>query len=396
MLMNNGSEHSTTYRRLSGSTPSPVLRRSKSVRASFRMLGARWKSSSSGGGGGATKIDSGNSKATKETSNATSGTAATATITNSTSKDVVSERFGKDFNRIVKKPMTGSTERLPSTSQQLSQPILLATKSKSKLFHAFHAKENVNEKLPFHCEIPKNVAPKAAALLQIPVRLSPTTHHNQIYNHPQHQHRYQHRHQIHHPHIHHQQEQQQQQILSQDYKRYDLIKTNGNFNMNLDRNKCDLIANSKQFELLKSLSTNIDAEHPAQNNYRDFFKPATIRRTPYWTNNPPTMMHSKISLEFRCVVFTIRSSFIIFKKNTCQSVGCFAFYINLFVGKIHNSSVSYSYSSEVYENCTQNTMIDEFRRWQFPAWTFKKFTQLKNCLLWLDGKTNCAVQVQSQ
>lgn len=274
---NNESEHLTSHRCLSESISSPLLRRSKSVRASFRMLGARWKSSSSGANltnGGLTKIDDANK----------------STATNIVSKGVVSERFGKDFNRNVKKPTIDIAEHLPSQNVQLAQPPLLSMKNKSKLFHAFHAKENVNQKQPFQCEIPRNVAPKAAALLQIPTHTSPgqssSVQHNHRSNQPHHD--------LNCPHHLQHQRQQQQYHSKGDYKRHDIIRNNENFQMTLDRNKCGLITNSKQFELLKTLSSNNNDEgNQGQNNYRDFFKPATIRRTPYWTNNQP-MMHSKI------------------------------------------------------------------------------------------------------
>lgn len=283
--MNNENDH----RRLLDSTPSPILRRSKSVRASFRMLGSRWKSSSSSssssnnGGGGGSKIDS------------TTGPVQKHAIT---SKDAVSERFGKDFNRNVKQPMTDPSDRLQSmippttttttssSSSSLPQSIL-PIKTKTKFFHAF-AKENVNER-HIQYEIPKNVAPKAAALLQIPVL---------PHRHPQQQHQQPMNGNIE-PNIQysHQHHRYQHQELR---KKHDLIKMDGKFNMHLDRNSCDLIANSNQFALLKSLSENSDAP-----NSQDIHKAATIRRTPYWPNSQPL----KYSKNFGLFLLFLHSHF---------------------------------------------------------------------------------------
>lgn len=274
MLMNNENEHS--YRRLPDSTPSPNLRRSKSVRASFRMLGSRWKSASNGG---TSKIDSATGPLQKH---------------GGTVKDAVSERFGKDFNRNVKQPMTEPADRYQSmvpssmattattattaTSSSLPQTIL-AVKTKTKFFHAF-AKENVNER-HHQYEIPKNVAPKAAALLQIPVlpyHQQPIETNNQYSHH----HQQRHRHEL--------------------KKKHDLIKMDGKFNVNLDRNSCDLIANSNQFALLKSLSENIE-NCDTQSNSQDMFKAATIRRTPYWPNNQPLKYSKKFGGAFLTLIF---------------------------------------------------------------------------------------------
>lgn len=253
--MNN--ENDNSYRRLPDSTPSPNLRRSKSVRASFRMLGSRWKSASSNGNSNS-KIDSTTGPLQKP-SHAT--------------KDVLSERFGKDFNRNVKQPMTDPSDRLQSmmppaststmTTSSASLPqSILPIKTKTKFFHAF-AKENVSER-HIKYEIPKNVAPKAAALLQIPVvqQQRNSSQYSQY-------HQYRHQHEL--------------------KKKHDLIKMDGKFNVHLDRNSCDLIANSNQFALLKSLD-----DGDIQNS-QDMFKAATIRRTPYWPNNQP-LKYSKNSV----------------------------------------------------------------------------------------------------
>lgn len=313
MLMNNENDHFTTYRRLSDSTPSPILRRSKSVRASFRMLGSRWKSSSS--------------------SKAANAAGATGSIPKniSTSRDAVSERFGKDFNRNVKQPMTVPTDRLlsmatpsstatsmstsASTSSSSSKPLpsVPLKAAKTKFFHAF-AKENVSER-HIQYEIPKNVAPKAAALLQIPVLHSSEQqkHHHHLQQQQQQQQykmnfniqQCQYAHQRHHPQpLPHQYHHQHPQMRKP--KKHDLIKIDGNFNVHLDRSTCDLIANSNKFALLKSLSENMEKNHTYQS--QDMFKPATVRRAPYWLNNRP-LKYSK-NLVVVVVVFLRFSSVI--------------------------------------------------------------------------------------
>lgn len=268
--MNNENDHSTSYRRLPDSTPSPILRRTKSVRASFRMLGSRWKSSSNSGN---SKIDNTIGQSQKHT--------------NATTKDTVSERFGKDFNRNVKQPMNDQCDRMPSSmlppssstipstttttsisSSSLLPQSILPIKTKTKFFHAF-AKENVNER-HIQYEIPKNVAPKAAALLQIPM----IPHRQQQQHQPMNGNYIESNDQYSH-----QRERHQHQELK---KKHDLIKMDGKFNVRLDRNSCDLIANSNQFAMLKSLSENNGAQ-----NTQDMFKAATIRRAPYWPSNQP-------------------------------------------------------------------------------------------------------------
>lgn len=304
MLMNNESDHLTAYRRLSDSTPSPILRRSKSVRASFRMLGSRWKTSSSSG----SKVDNGAAVAGSMLKNVSS------------TRDVVSERFGKDFNRNVKQPMTMPAERVvtatslsssssssassSSTSSSMPLPSLPLKAAKTKFFHAF-AKENVSER-HIQYEIPKNVAPKAAALLQIPVLPSQQQSYKMSL-HAQQQYAYQ-RHQPHpHPHHHY-----HHQHPKQKPKKHDLIKIDGNFGVHLDRNTCDLIANSNQFALLNSLTEKKEKIHTAH-HIQDIFKPATVRRAPYWLNNRP-LKYSKTFVLFTfilspsCIRFTCFSS----------------------------------------------------------------------------------------
>lgn len=214
------------------------------------MFSSRWKS----GNGGNVKIDSGINSGQKQSS-----------------KDAGLVRFGKDFNRNVRQPSTDPSDRLKATAlpksasasvPQPNPPI----KTKPKFFHAF-AKENVVER-HIKFEIPKHVAPKAAALLQIPVLAhQPTIGHSGISK----QHSY-HRHEL---------------------RKHDLIEAK--FNVHLDRNSCDLIANSNQFALLqKSLSQNmatIDAP-----SGQDPFKPATIRRAPYWPTNQPGKYSKNLSI----------------------------------------------------------------------------------------------------
>lgn len=267
--MNNETIQSPSHRRLpdSSATPSPVLRRTKSVRASFRMLGSRWKSNGS-------STSSTNASSKMENDNGNNRTTNGTTNNKYLSRDTVSERFGKDFNRNLKKSINDMVERLPTSSATTSilpQSILPAVKNKTKFFHAF-AKENVNERHIVRYEIPKNIAPKAAALLQIPV---PGRNRNAHQLHQQQQ----------------QYSQQTQKLIQHnEHKRHDLIKANENFNVQLDRNSRDLIANSNQFALFKSLSE--EAEASAKHNYREQFQPATIRRTPYWPSNQP-IKHSK-------------------------------------------------------------------------------------------------------
>lgn len=283
MLMNNETIQSPSYRRLpdSSATPSPVLRRTKSVRASFRMLGARWKSNGN-------SSSSTNALSKMENNNGTNGTTNNKYLAKDT-VSTVSERFGKDFNRNLKKSINDMVERLPTTSATTSilpQSIIPAMKNKTKFFHAF-AKENVNRRHIHRYEIPKNVAPKAATLLHIPV-LNRNSNADQL----------------------HQQQQQNIQqantlIQHNEHRRHDLIKANENFNVQLDRNSRDLIANSKQFALFKSLSD--EAEASAKHNYRETFQLATIRRTPYWPSNQP-IKHSK---KFVCLDANIFGMFFV-------------------------------------------------------------------------------------
>lgn len=121
----------TQYRRLSGSNVSPGLRRSKSVRASFRILGARWK-----------PTHNKNEVLIKK---------------DRTNKDVVLERFGKELNE----------------TRSHAESFLKGT---TKFFYGLKSttatKENVPLKSEFYAALPANVAPKAAALLQIPMPIT--------------------------------------------------------------------------------------------------------------------------------------------------------------------------------------------------------------------------------
>lgn len=252
-VISNDTPLSTSYRRLSGpsssasATPlatSPTFKRNKLVRASFKMLGSRWKPSSMSNGGD--KND--NSPAKRETTSKT---------------DCVSERFGKEFNRNVKKCVTDTaTKRAPPppTATTTTTTMPQSIKNKTNFFYAFTAKENVNTKAmaPFPSDIPVNVAPKAAALLQIPICPK-----------------------------------QNFQFIEKPLR--------------MDPSVCNLIANSKQFKLLKTLTQSND--NGADNNREavtatvavgekrsseyDAFQPATVRRTPYWTNH---FTHSKTIL----------------------------------------------------------------------------------------------------
>lgn len=191
------------------------------------MLGSRWKPSSMSTGG-----DKNDKSPTKKE----------ATV----KADLISERFGKEFNRNVKKSVTdAATKRDPQSATAMTQSI----KNKTNFFYAFAAKENVNTKTtaPFPSDIPVNVAPKAAALLQIPMRPA---------------------------------------------SKFNLMEKP----LRMDPNACNLIANSKQFKLLETLTQSNDNDGDNNrvtdkgSNNHNAFKAATIRRTPYWTNH---FTHSK-------------------------------------------------------------------------------------------------------
>lgn len=178
------------YRRLSGSPP--AFRRTKSVRASFRALGARWKPMHN---------------------------KAEVLIKSDRKKDIVMERFGKELN-----------ESLKSRTQQ-SESFLKGT---SKIFGSF-AKENVPSTAKFY-DLPDNVAPKAAALLQIPLQHVRNDNNKQIRE-----------------------------------------------SFHIDHNVGNLIVNSQQFNDLKKSSADI--------GHAEKCRTATVRRAPYWTNN---LIYSKI------------------------------------------------------------------------------------------------------
>lgn len=192
------------------------------------MLGSRWKPSSMSNG--CDKND--NSPTKKEPTSKT---------------DFISERFGRELNRNVKKSVADmATQREPPSTTTMTHSI----KNKTNFFYAFAAKENANTKATTHIpyDIPVNVAPKAAALLQIPI-IGPAPNFNVIEK-----------------------------------------------SLRMDPSVCDLIANSSQFKLLKTLtqSNGNDADNNRDTEKESSepvaFKSATIRRTPYWTNH---FTHSK-------------------------------------------------------------------------------------------------------
>lgn len=244
-VISNDTPLSSSYRSLSGpttsssssalsasaSTTSPTFRRNKLIRASFKMLGSRWKPSSMSSNGG-DKND--NSPTKKEPTSKT---------------DFISDRFGEEFNRNAKK----SVNDVPPV-KALQPPLTQSIKNKTNFFYAFAMKENANTTkmtaTQFPSDVPVNVAPKAAALLQIPI------------------------------------------CSTQNFK---LIEKP----MRMDPSVCNMIANSKQFKMLKTLTqsndNDVDNSHSTETTSTEYdpFTPATIRRTPYWTNH---FMHSKIFL----------------------------------------------------------------------------------------------------
>lgn len=179
-----------SYRRLSGSSVAPGLRRTKSVRASFRMLGSRWKPTQN-------KND--------------------VIVKADRKKDIVFERFGKELNEDLKNRVHNDTSL------------------KTKIFNGF-SKENVASKTICYGEVPKNVAPKAAALLQIPLPNAP-------------------------------------------------IGTNKKLNesFRISRKMGNMIVNSQQFNDFRKSTT--------ENGNDETGRTATIRRSPYWTHNA---IYSKI------------------------------------------------------------------------------------------------------
>lgn len=262
--MNNENDYTSSQRHSADTTPSPVFRRSKSVRASFRMLSSRWKASNNGNS--ATDKNEPAIVTTKPQQKMQG-------IKQNMSNDIVSERFGKDFRRNIKQPMVESNEPALSlaapVSEQMPQP-LAPTKQRMRFFNAF-AKENACERYSQY-EVPKNVAPKAAALLQIPLLPSQPP---QIFQHRHHQYSHQ------------QQSNRAVAPVTKNSTNNDLLHNGTTFDVQLDRNACNMIVNSIQFALLKTLQEP-EVESMAKNNYRDVFKPATIRRTPYWASKQPS------------------------------------------------------------------------------------------------------------
>lgn len=249
-VISNDKPLSSSYRRLSGPTTSsssplsasasitsPTFRRNKLVRASFKMLGSRWKPSSMSCNGGDKKN---NSQTKKEPTPET---------------DSISDRFGKEYNLNVEK----SVNDVPP-AKALQPPLTQPIKNKTNFFYAFATKENVDTTkitaTQFPSDIPVNVAPKAAALLQIPI------------------------------------------CSTQNFK---LIEKP----MRMNPTVCNMIANSKQFKMLKTLTqsndNDVDNSHSTETAYTEYdpFTPTTIRRTPYRTNH---FMHSKIFLNTTLVI----------------------------------------------------------------------------------------------
>lgn len=300
--MNNENDISGAQRRSAELPPSPTFRRTKSVRASFRMLSSRWKAS---GTSSSSSSSSSNASTAPKNEAAVASAKSLSTKSDSASGDIVSERFGKDFNRNLKQPMSGSndkpqqlsTVRAANQLPQMNAPV----KQKMRFFNAF-AKENAVER-NVQYKLPQNVAPKAAALLQIPIASAQEQKHQQLHQqHQQHHQLFHRQHQIHHQNYQ-QQLQAQQQYHQQQHQmakvppeptKTDILQDGIKFDVQLERNACNMIVNSKQFALLKSLPEP-EKESNAKSNFRDAFKPATIRRTPYWpSSNQSTKFYKSV------------------------------------------------------------------------------------------------------
>lgn len=275
--MSNDSDISQSYRRLS---VSPPFRRNKFVRASFKMLSSRWKPSSS------------SSIANRPSDKIDNTSAPTKELTKE--NDFISERFGKEFNQNVKKCESDATKQSTVVTMKMPPPSdTLTTTAKGKMnFFGAYTKENVylkqqpqpksrphSQQQPHQnqlrhqhqlrqinfpvTEIPKNVAPKAAAILQIPLNQNDG---NQFTG--------------------------------------NTLESANDINVRIEPKTCELIANSKQFKLFNALSrsddqnTNAVAIDNGSNGIdRAFsFKKMTtigIRRTPYHINNQPySKLHS--------------------------------------------------------------------------------------------------------
>lgn len=193
-------------KRLSGTTPSTTntLRRSKSIRASFKILGSRWTQSSS------------NRKNNESNKNKN-----ILKQRNDWKKDITSKYFAREGNEIF-------TDEPRETSAIAKRTSI---KYKNSFFHS-QTKEIIRENKIIY-DIPKNVAPKAAALLEIPL---PSYNDKQISN--------------------------------------ELKVPNFTFVKNTN----EFPVNAKQTNLLVTLTT----EDPIN---QKTFKTATIRRVPHLTHN---------------------------------------------------------------------------------------------------------------
>lgn len=220
------------YRRLPGTNVSPGLRRTKSVRASFRMLGSRWKPNHNK-----------NEVLIKK---------------DRTNKDLVFERFGKEFN----------VTRAPGDS---------FLKGTSKFFHGLTTstatKENIPMKSEFCGAIPDNVAPKAAALLQIPAANVPTRINKKVVG----------------------------ESLCIDRKMGELITNSEQFNdfrkteSDAACNRSSSCSSSRRSSSSSSGSSSKNSDDTTANisgssRIVERNRTATIRRAPYWTNN---LLYSK-------------------------------------------------------------------------------------------------------
>lgn len=253
--MSNDSDHSHSYQRLSGSPP---FHRNKFVRASFKMLGSKWKALN----------NATNDKKDNQTATTKKSTTATEL---SHKKDFVSERFGKEFNQNVflcANEKKIETETMPTTKQSLS-------KNKGPHFFSAFTKENFNNTKQINhtiFDLPRNVAPKAAALLQIPI--------------------------------------DDEQITGNRLK----IPAN-EFNVKIESKACELIANSKQFKLLNDVNGREETNNVRQGNEtgdKDRNREnkngninvlytkglATVRRVPHRINNQPYCKRAISTLYF--------------------------------------------------------------------------------------------------
>lgn len=257
MLSTETDADAPTYRRLSGSGISPTFRRTKSVRASLRMLGARWKPA-------AHKND-------------------VLIRKDSHIKDIVMERFGKELNDTLKNRMQNHINNNNNTRTDNKMNESSLKSSTAKWFYSFGSKENVPAKSQskFYNDIPANVAPKAAALLQIPIA---NAKRDQIVNNNK------------------QSTQNcQRNSNNNNNNSYSNCETSGkrkdaDKSIRIDRQTGDLITNAQQFDDLRMSATT--AGNVMGNNGRL----ATVRRAPYWTNN---VLYSKNNVVYMVLVVKV-------------------------------------------------------------------------------------------